>query len=189
MRAYKCLDKQIFESGKYQLVPIRDEDKYDIMQWRNEQIYHLRQSEPLTVEKQDWYFENVVNKLFEDGNPPQLLFSYLENGICIGYGGLVHIDWISKNAEISFITQTQRTVKVSQFEIDFTNYLHLIFEVAYDCLVFTKLHTTFYDIEERQVYRRIIESIKFKKEAELKRHINVEGILRDVYIYSHFNKN
>ena len=53
MREYKCLSKQSYSINEYQIVPIRDEDKYDIMQWRNNQIYHLRQSQPLTKEIQD----------------------------------------------------------------------------------------------------------------------------------------
>ena len=31
----------------FSIVPIRMEDRYDIMKWRNEQIYHLRQNKPL----------------------------------------------------------------------------------------------------------------------------------------------
>ena len=65
MREYKCLSKQSYSLNEYQIFPIRDEDKYDIMQWRNDQIYHLRQSQPLTKESQDNYFNNVIQKLFE----------------------------------------------------------------------------------------------------------------------------
>ena len=36
-----------------------------------------------------------------------VLFNYLHNGKCIGYGGLVHINWIDKNAEVSFIMDTE----------------------------------------------------------------------------------
>jgi hypothetical protein len=46
----------------YSLVPIRKDDRDRIMQWRNEQIYHLQQAEPLTKEKEDHYFENVMSK-------------------------------------------------------------------------------------------------------------------------------
>ena len=74
MRNYKNLSKQSFVEGDYTLVPLRHEDRYQIMYWRNEQIFHLRQSEPLTKEKQDWYFENVINKLFEQNLPNQILF-------------------------------------------------------------------------------------------------------------------
>jgi hypothetical protein len=65
MNTYKALNKQFFSNGRYSLVPIRFEDRYNIMQWRNEQIYHLRQAKPLTQEDQDAYFENVVAKLFD----------------------------------------------------------------------------------------------------------------------------
>jgi cytochrome b involved in lipid metabolism len=34
------------------------------MKWRNEQMYHLRQSKALTPQEQDYYFENVISKLF-----------------------------------------------------------------------------------------------------------------------------
>ena len=60
MRNYKILSKQSFEEGDYSLVPLRHEDRYKIMHWRNEQVFHLRQSEKLTTEKQDLYFKNVI---------------------------------------------------------------------------------------------------------------------------------
>ncbi|NLM18529.1 MAG: GNAT family N-acetyltransferase, partial [Clostridiaceae bacterium] len=107
MNSYKILNKQTFIQGDYSLVPIRIKDRYDIMKWRNDQIYHLRQSEPLTKEVQDDYFNNVVSKLFTQDKPNQLLFSYLYKNECIGYGGLVHINWIDKNAEISFVMNTE----------------------------------------------------------------------------------
>ncbi|GAK91039.1 putative ribosomal-protein-serine acetyltransferase [Nonlabens ulvanivorans] len=50
----------------------------DIMKWRNEQMYHLRQAEKLTEQSQDSYFKNVVSKLFEQEKPNQLLFSFLK---------------------------------------------------------------------------------------------------------------
>ena len=65
-RSYKILKTQVFQLGIYRLVPIRDEDKYLILKWRNEQITHLRQNKPLTIEEQEAYFKNVVAKLFEE---------------------------------------------------------------------------------------------------------------------------
>ena len=76
------------------------------MKWRNEQIYHLRQSELLTEESQERYFQDIVSKLFNQKEPDQLLFSFLKNDKIIGYGGLVHINWTDRNAEISFIMDT-----------------------------------------------------------------------------------
>ena len=53
MRTYKALQQNVFEMDEYSIVPIRSDDRYEIMKWRNEQIYHLRQDKPLTKEVQD----------------------------------------------------------------------------------------------------------------------------------------
>ena len=58
---YKCLKKNNFSFNDFSLVTIREEDKYSIMQIRNEQMYHLRQSVALTKKNQDQYFKNVVS--------------------------------------------------------------------------------------------------------------------------------
>jgi hypothetical protein len=104
---YKVLNNQLFSKNELSIVPIRYQDRLDILKWRNEQIYHLRQEKPLTVEDQEAYFNSVVNMLFNEEQPSQILFSYLQNDVCIGYGGLVHINWIDKNAEVSFIMNTE----------------------------------------------------------------------------------
>ena len=92
-KKYKCLKKNNFSIGKYKIIPIRFKDRIDIMNWRNEQMYHLRQQNKLRIEDQNNYFENVVMKLFNLKNPDQILFSYISENKCIGYGGLVHINW------------------------------------------------------------------------------------------------
>ena len=76
------------------------------MKWRNDQIYHLRQEKLLTKDDQNQYFNLIIKNLFSEHFPKQILFSYIKNNICIGYGGLVHINWKDKNAEISFIMNT-----------------------------------------------------------------------------------
>ena len=103
---YLQLNPQSGQLGPYSLVPIRMEDREDIRQWRNEQMYHLRQNSPLSTEQQDLYFSTVVKGLFEEPNPSQYLFSYLHDGNCIGYGGLVHLDRERGSAELSFIMNT-----------------------------------------------------------------------------------
>lgn len=161
---YKCLSNQAFSEGIYSLVPIRYQDRLDIMKWRNEQIYHLRQSDPLTEEDQNYYFENVVSKLFEQDKPNQILFSYLENGKCIGYGGLVHINWKDKNAEISFIMNTE--LEKDFFEFHWHNYLSLIERAAFDDAKLHKILTFAFDI--RPHFYNVIEKVGYKKEGKLK---------------------
>ena len=64
MESYKILNKQKYFSGDYSIIPIRDIDKFVIMKWRNEQMYHLRQSEKLNEKIQTKYFNDVVLPLF-----------------------------------------------------------------------------------------------------------------------------
>lgn len=184
MNYYKILNKQVFKKGNFSLVPIRIEDRYSIMKWRNEQIYHLRQNKPLSTEDQDNYFNNVVSKLFAHERPEQLLFSYLENGICIGYGGLVHVNWIDKNAEVSFIIDTK--LEKEFFEKHWHTYLKLIEEVAFEELILHKIYTYAFDL--RPHLYPILEKNDFIQEANLKEHVFFENKFLDVKIHSKINR-
>ena len=184
MREYKCLAKQTYSLNEYQIVPIRDQDKYEILQWRNDQIYHLRQSQPLTKESQDDYFSNVIAKLFEKENPDQILFSYLENGKCIGYGGLVHINWLEKNAEISFLLDTKHEIF---FIENWCNFLFLIEKIGFLDLQFHKLYTFAFDLRPK-LYIALDKS-NYTKEAVLIQHTLFDKKFIDVIIHSKINKN
>lgn len=185
MRTYKNLSTSVFQFENFELIPIREEDKYAIMQIRNEQIYHLRQSQPLTIEQQELYFSTVVSKLFEQEQPNQLLFSLLENGTFIGYGGLVHINWIDRYAEISFVMKTE--LEKNRFEEIWINYLELIKSVAFDGLQFHKLFTYAFDI--RPHLYPALEKAGLKEEARLKNHVFFDNNWKDVVIHSIFQND
>ena len=185
MRSYKALEKQKFTSGEYSIVPIRSEDRYDIMKWRNEQMYHLRQKETLTKENQDLYFDSVVESLFEQNRPSQILFSYLEGEKFIGYGGLVHLNWVDKNAEISFIMDTELEKKY--FEYHWSKFLKLLGKVAFKELCLHKIYTYAFDL--RPALYPIFEKNGFKQEARLKEHLWLENNNKycDILIHSKIN--
>jgi RimJ/RimL family protein N-acetyltransferase len=183
MNTYKALNKQVYTLDEHSLVPIRMEDRYDIMRWRNEQIYHLRQAEPLTNDRQDWYFENVVGKLFEQDQPNQILFSFLKDGECIGYGGLVHINWVDRNAEISFIMDTH--LEKNSFEYHWETYLGLIEKLAFQELNLHKIFTYAFDVRPR-LYSALTNQ-GFTNEARLKDHSYFDGAFKDVVIHAKFS--
>jgi RimJ/RimL family protein N-acetyltransferase len=180
MQTYKILNKQIFSKDIYSIVPIRFQDRFDIMKWRNEQMYHLRQNVPLTQEQQDLYFNTVVASLFGMERPGQIIFSYLENEECIGYGGLVHIDWVNLHAEISFIMNTR--LETSSFEWHWKNYLLLIEELAFSELKLHKVFTYAYNL--RPLLYTALEASGYTKEAILKEHCYFDGHFIDVVIHS-----
>ena len=184
MKNYKALNKQVYSEGIYSIVPIRFEDRMDIMNWRNEQIYHLRQSQPLTIQDQDNYFNTIINQLFEVEKPNQLLFSYLENDTCIGYGGLVHINWIDKNAEISFVMNTE--LEKDMFKFYWGAFLQLIENIAFNELKFHKIFTYAFDL--RPHLYEVLESNNYLKEAVLNEHCFFNNQFIDVIIHSKKNK-
>ena len=160
---YNCLIQNEFKALDHKIIPIRYEDRLDIMKWRNEQMYHLRQAKPLTEIDQEKYFRKTVSDLFDQEKPKQILFSFLKNGKCIGYGGLVHINWIDKNAEISFITNTE--LEKDYFSKYWTIFLNLIEQVAFKELNLFKIFTYAYDL--RPLLYVILEDSGYIKEKEI----------------------
>lgn len=174
------LNQQVYQEGDYTLVPIRHEDRYDIMRWRNEQIYHLRQNKPLTQADQDRYFSEVVSLLFYQEQPKQILFSFLEGEQCIGYGGLVHINWADRNAEVSFIMDT--SLEADFFAQHWKTYLHLLENVAFTELQLHKLFVYAFDL--RQHLYLALEEAGFFHDARLKEHCYFDSKFIDVVIHA-----
>lgn len=180
---YKALSKQSFVEGEYSIVPIRSEDRYAIMNWRNDQLYHLRQEEKLTHQKQDWYFSNIVAQLFDNDKPDQLLFSYLKKNRCIGYGGLVHINWKDRNAEISFIMDT--ALEKEYFSSNWKIFLSLIEQVAFQYLKLKKIYVYAFDL--RPKLYKILKEEGYFQEARLKKHKYLGDRFVDVVIHAKIN--
>lgn len=184
-KSYNILNKQSYSIGDFSIVPIRFKDRYKIMKWRNEQLYHLRQSETLTKEKQDNYFKNIVSKLFIQKYPDQILFSFLKNDICIGYGGLVHINWIDKNAEISFLMDTQ--LEKEYFTNYWSLYLQLIESIAFKELSLHKIFTYAFDLRPKLF--KLLELSGYRNDAVLPQHVYFQGSFKDVKIHSKIINN
>jgi RimJ/RimL family protein N-acetyltransferase len=181
---YKVLkNKNFFSKDNFSIVPIRYEDRYQIMRWRNQQLYHLRQNKKLTKKDQDNYFLNVIGKQFDEIKPNQILFSFLEKKVCIGYGGLVHINWIDKNAEISFVMNT--ILEKDFFAVYWGVFLSLIEKVSFKILHLNKIYIYAFDV--RPNLYSVIESSGFGVEAKLKNHVLVDKQFCDVIIHSKFS--
>jgi RimJ/RimL family protein N-acetyltransferase len=155
----------------------------DILKWRNEQIFHLRQNKILTSKDQDEYFETVIRKQFDQQSPDQILFSFLEQNVCVGYGGLVHINWVDRNAEISFIVDTK--LEKDFFSHYLTVFLELIERVAFMDLNLHKIFSYAFDV--RPNLYKILELSEFQQDAVLKDHCFFNGEFKNVVM--HFKLN
>ncbi len=180
MNKYKDLSIQSYSENEFTLLPIRFDDRYKIMKWRNEQIFHLRQDKLLSKLDQDYYFNNTVTELFKNNNPDQLLFSFLKSNKCVGYGGLVHIDWLNKNAEISFVMNTNDEFKY--FKKYWKTFLEFLEFIAFGDLKFHKIYVYSFDLRPK-LYEVLTESNYFK-DAILKSHVLINHKFIDVVIYS-----
>ena len=183
MKGYLALIKNIFSIDNFSIVPIRYEDRFEIMKWRNEQIYHLRQVEPLTVENQEKYFTEEIPILFDLKQPDQLLFSFLKNEICIGYGGLVRINWLDKNAEISFIMNTE--LEKNNFDKYWCIFLSLIEEIAFEEINLQKIYTYAFDLRPH-LYEVLVNS-GYIEEARLNNHCLFQNKYIDILIHAKTN--
>jgi len=171
---YSCLSSQTQEDGDYAILPLRNEDIFLIMEWRNQQIDILRQGTPLTHDQQQLYYNDVIRPSFSAPQPDLLLFSYLFAGECIGYGGLVHIDWGNKRGEVSFLVNTERLRNDNIYKDDFSTYLALIKKAAFDDLKFHRLYTETFNISgARELHMEILEQNDFEYEGRMRDHVAV----------------
>jgi RimJ/RimL family protein N-acetyltransferase len=167
---YKCLKKNSFKDHHgYQLVPIREEDIELIRFWRNAQLEVLRQKAVISFEEQQLYFQQVVWPTLIQQYPSQLLFSFLLNLDCIGYGGLTNIDWESSRAEVSFLVNPMRAENAHNYTCDFMHFLALLCQVAFGDLHLHRLFTETFAFRVEHIH--ILENFGFKREGVLREHV------------------
>ena len=178
---YRILPMNEFPSDKFELVTLREEDIFQIKEWRNEQMVFLRQGRLLTDLDQKNYFETVVRQSFHAKQPDIILFSYLEEGICIGYGGFVHIDWESKRAEVSFLMATEKTKSHAVYQAYFRDFLSIIKRIAFDVLGFNRIFTETFNTRSHHV--KVLEESEFKFEGCMRQHVRIGGHYCDSLIH------
>jgi len=178
---YICLKTNEYFIDNYFITPFREEDIFLIKKWRNEQLNILRQNKLLSDEEQKSYYENVIKPTFTQSNPKIILFSYLQDNECIGYGGLTNLDWISKRAELSFLLKTMRSYNNKMYEKDFSIYLKLIKSVAFEEINLNRLFTETFDI--RPLHIKVLEKNGFELEGRLRQNVYIEGLFVDSLIH------
>lgn len=181
MEKYICLPKNTYSTHSYNLVSLRKQDISMIKEWRNAQLEVLRQKNLLTDQDQENYYNNVIFPTYQQRFPHQILFSILQNNLCIGYGGLVHISWEDKRAEISFLADNIRASNLDIYQKDFKNFLTIIKQIAFDELEMNRLFLETYDIRKNHI--RIIENSGFVLEGRLKEHVIIDGKKVDSLIH------
>lgn len=184
---YNCLQSNSYSLGVYCIAPIHKSDIYKIKEWRNEQFDILRQQKLLTDEDQHNYYNNVILPTFKQPFPKQILFSFLKNDVLIGYGGIVHISWIDKRGEISFLLATDRTKSPDIYKSDFQFFLKLIKIVSFEDIRLNRIFTETFNI--RDFHISLLEENGFVFEGRMKKHVFISGQFIDSLIHGCLYEN
>ena len=167
--------------NRYQLRPIHWNDRDAIREWRNAQIDVLRQQNPLSANEQDNYFSNLVLPQLTQEQPEQILFAFLEDSQLVGYGGFVHIVWSDRRAEVSFLTDIDRSEQ-HIFSQDWSEYLNLLVKLARE-IGFHKLTTETYSIRRELI--EILEDFGFTQEGIFRDHHLINGEPVDSFTHAY----
>ena len=181
---YRCIQNFTGSSMEDILItPIKFEDRIPLRKWRNEQIFHLRQQGLISEEHQDKYFKQVVFPLFHQEHPSQLLFSIYLNGLLVGYGGLVHTNWIDRYTELSFLTKTEILENDhNEYNRIFSIFISTMKNIVFEHLKFNRIFTETYSLRTEHI--KILESNGFLYEGSQRKKILINGEYYDSLFHS-----
>jgi carbamoyl-phosphate synthase large subunit len=168
--------------GDLMLRSVEPRDIEAIRQWRNTQMDVLRQNSVITFLEQKKYFDENIWPEKASNKPKQILLGIEKDGELIGYGGLVHISWDFRRAEISFLLKPSLEKDRENLQDIFSRYLFMIQELAFEDLQLHKLTTETYG--QRIVHIQILEATGFKIEGRLREHVIVGGEFKDSLVHS-----
>ncbi len=177
MKKYRCLAQNEWAIDSYSVTCIQPEHIQTIRVWRNEQIDVLRQAAPLSPDQQERYYAAKIWPTMEDSQPDNILLSYFLNGTHIGYGGLVHVSWENRRAEVSFLVAPPRAMVEETYEADFSSFLKLMKILAFDDLGLNRLCTETYSFRFQTI--SILEGAGFRHEGTLRQHVIKHGTAVD----------
>lgn len=167
--------------GAYTVRPLQKDDMEPIRVWRNAQMDILRQERQLSEKDQEIYWKEVLRPSFEQQQPQQVLFAFLEHDDLIGYGGVTHLDWKSKLGEVSFLLNPVYTKNDQKYRVLFKHFLALIKTAAFDKLGLVRLFTETYDIRPSHIAE--LESSGFNLEKRIENAVEIENKQVDSLIH------
>ena len=181
MSQYACLSVQELCDGHKKIRPVIPEDIEPIRLWRNAQLKFLRQTQPLSAQQQQQYYEHRIWPSMALAQPDQILMSYLDNEQLIGYGGLVHIHWQHQRAEVSLLLDPVRKTTAINHQQDMIIFFRLIQQLAFAVIGLNRLCTETYAIRTDVI--AVYPEVNFQLEGVLREHVMIEGQGIDALIH------
>lgn len=147
----------------------------------------LRQAEPITPQQQLRYYSTRVWPTLGGTRPGNILLSFLEEGCPIGYGGLVHLAWEHRRAEVSFLLDPQLTGDRAVYASYFSAFLGLVKGLAFDAMGMHRLFTETYATRTHHI--EVLQANGFRFEGSLRHHVRIAGHWVDSLLHGCLNEN
>ena len=170
---YVCMPRPMIVEGALSIEAVQPEHIERIRQWRNAQMDVLRQNSYISPEQQEAYYAEHIWPETSAPHPRNLLLAYKDEGRLVGYGGLVHIAWEHRRAEVSFLMDSVLATAGRVTERYFRAYLSLVKILAFQDLGMHRLCTETYAF--RSMHLAILEASGFQCEGVLRDHVCIAG--------------
>jgi hypothetical protein len=184
---YSRIGNLDIRNSEYRLTAIQPSHIEEIRIWRNSQRSVLRQKETISKANQIKYFSENIWPEFTSNKPSQILFSIYSHDKLVAYGGLVHISWEDKRAEVSFLCAPYVTNSLFEYGEIFGFFLNTVKNIAFSMLNFNRLFTETFDIRPHHV--SILENNKFEFEGRLVKHNIIDGTTVDSLLHGCVNES
>ncbi|VVN09619.1 hypothetical protein PS662_03782 [Pseudomonas fluorescens] len=178
---YRVMPTPTLSDGVLDVRAVQPADIEAIRQWRNAQMDVLRQTAPISPEQQARYFAEHVWPQVDSPEPSQVLVALERAGALIGYGGLVHISWPNRRAEISFLLTPDLEQNTDELIALFSRFLDLMKRLAFDDLGLRRLCTETFAHRSRHI--ATLEASGFSCEGRLREHVLVDGEPTDAFAH------
>lgn len=162
-------------------MPVQPQHIEAIRQWRNAQLSILRQSVPISPGQQAAYYAARVWPAMKQMQPADILLACLEDERLIGYGGLVHIAWEHRRAEVSFLLDPELARESDAYARYFGTFLDLMKALAFEDLGLGRIFTETYAMRTHHI--SVLEANGFRLEGRLRNHVIVDDRPMDALIH------
>lgn len=178
---YLVMPNPYLSDGVLDVRAVQPADIEAIRQWRNAQMDVLRQTAPISPEQQERYFAEHVWPQITSLEPSQVLVALERAGVLIGYGGLVHISWPNRRAEVSFLLTPELEKNTDELIALFSRFLDLMKQLAFEDLGLRRLCTETFEHRTRHV--ATLEASGFRCEGRLREHVLIDGKPTDSFAH------
>jgi len=163
--------------GPYRIEAVQPAHIELIRVWRNRQMDVLRQSAVISEADQVRYYERHIWPTMSLPEPDNILVGYTEDGRLVGYGGLVHIAWAARSAEVSFLLDPALLPDATIYRRYHLGFLELIKRLAFEDLGMLALTTETY--AHRRAHIGNLEAAGFRRVEVVADAVVIDGVATD----------